>query len=138
MEVSYRMLRWLLILAVIIAGALVGWIWPPLGIEPIAGAIAGALLAAVLAGGLALFERGTPGSIFGGIAGFVVGALLAGIINSLIFGVLEPELSRGLIAVHYVIIIALCATGTAVGVRRGRCSVHREGGRCVGAEKRER
>ena len=114
------MIRWFVRMMVVVAGALVGWAWPPLGIGPVAGALAGTLLAAVLAGGLALFERGTPGTIFGLIAGFVVAAFLAGILNSLIFGALGPEQARGLVAVRYVIIIAFCATGTTVGVRCGR------------------
>ena len=114
------MCRWLVRMLVVVAGALVGWSWPPLGLEPVEGALVGTLLAMVLAGGLALFERGTPGTIFGLIAGFVVAAFLAGILNSLIFGALDSEQSRGLVAVRYVIIIAFCATGTSVGVRCGR------------------
>ena len=109
---------------IVVLAALVGFMWPPLqfgnGIEPVAGAILGALLALLLVGGVTLLERGTPGMIIGGIAGFVVAAWLATIINSLIFSGMAPEAAASWGGVRYVVIIAMSLSGLVFGVQRGR------------------
>jgi uncharacterized protein YacL len=121
------MVFWIIRIAIVLAGALIGAVWPPIvGVmgEPsvmmFLGALIGAVLAGVLVLGLTFFERATAGMVFGGLAGFIIAALLAMLINALIFDSLGEMDKLGLAAVRYIIIISFCVAGLALGVRRGR------------------
>jgi uncharacterized protein YacL len=118
------MINFILKTVIILLAALIGAIWSPFHIagwlEPVSGAILGAALSLILVGGMTFLERGTPGMIFGGIAGFAIAAWLATIVNSLIFGGLAPDQATAWGAVHYVIIVVFALSGLVFGVQRGK------------------
>ena len=122
------MVSLLLRVFVVISGAVIGAVWPPIingaGLEPgilrSVGALVGGLVALVLVTALTMFERGTPGMIVGGITGFVIAASLAMMANQLFFTGVDETESANLAAVRYIVVIAFCVAGTALGVQRGR------------------
>jgi uncharacterized protein YacL len=108
-------------LFIIVLGGVIGFVFPPFSAEPAVGFVIGAVIAAVLAIALALFERGTPGMIIGGIAGFAISVWLAGMLNSLIFSGIAPSTVSELRSViTYVVSLVVVGSGTMFGILKGR------------------
>lgn len=107
-------------LAIIVAGGGVGWFFNPSGLDQVSSALIGIALSLVLVVGLTFFEKSTPGMIVGGIAGFLVSAFLAVVLNSLVFGGMDPANAGEFSFIAYVLTTAICVSGTYFGIVKGR------------------